>query len=200
MIPLNFFFLTFFFNFRQIFLLFNFFFFFLSFNKFLITIRISDNGFELFSFRKFSYLLLILLKSSIFFQVVYLLDIIILDFYTKKLRFQLTYVLRSLKYNCFFKLNFFTTELIPIISVSNLFPCSNWLEREIWDLFGIYFFFHKDLRRLLTDYSFQQFPFRKDFPLTGFFDIFYSDKKKKITVMPISLVQEYRFFDLKHVW
>lgn len=96
--------------------------------------------------------------------------------------------------------SFFTQEIVPIISIISLYHCAAWLEREVWDLFGIYFFYHKDLRRLLTDYNFQQFPLRKDFPLTGFFDLFYNDNKKVINFLPISLAQEYRFFILQNVW
>jgi len=142
----------------------------------------------------------VFLKKSVFFQCVYLVDIVVRDFYRRKARFQLTYVLRSLKYNFLLMFSFFTQEIVPIISIISLYHCAAWLEREVWDLFGIYFFYHKDLRRLLTDYNFQQFPLRKDFPLTGFFDLFYNDNKKVINFLPISLAQEYRFFILQNVW
>jgi NADH:ubiquinone oxidoreductase subunit C len=93
-----------------------------------------------------------------------------------------------------------TNGISPLVSLSSLYNSSNWLEREVWDLFGIFFSDHPDLRRILTDYGFQGFPMRKDFPLSGFVEIAYSDEFKKVIYLPLELTQEYRFFDFSTSW
>ena len=85
-------------------------------------------------------------------------------------------------------------------SVSSIYPCANWYEREIWDLFGISFSNHPDLRRILTDYDFEGFPLRKDFPLTGFVQVKYDDEKEQVIYEPVKLDQEYRDFDNLSPW
>ena len=85
-------------------------------------------------------------------------------------------------------------------SISSIYPCSNWYEREIWDLFGIGFKNHPDLRRILTDYDFEGFPLRKDFPLTGFVQVRYDEEKKQVIQEPVKLDQEYRDFDNLSPW
>lgn len=85
-------------------------------------------------------------------------------------------------------------------SLTKIFPGANWYEREIWDMFGIGFDSHPDLRRILTDYGFDGFPLRKDFPLSGFVEVRYSETKKKIVFEPVQLAQEYRSFDFLTTW
>lgn len=126
------------------------------------------------------FLFLLFLKQDFLCQFNFLVDIIIKDFYTKKLRFQISYCFLNLKFSIRLIISVFTSAKIPIFSILNLYSNANWSEREIWDFFGIYILNHIDLRRLLTDYNFQQFPFRKDFPLSGFFELFYNDTKKKL--------------------
>ena len=90
------------------------------------------------------------------------------------------------------------TEMLP--SIAGVYKSSIWLEREIWDLFGIFFSEHPDLRRILTDYGFKGFPLRKDFPLSGYVELIFSDEYKKVIYIPLELSQEYRFFDFVTSW
>jgi NADH-quinone oxidoreductase subunit C len=85
-------------------------------------------------------------------------------------------------------------------SITRFYQSANWLEREVWDMFGIFFFSHPDLRRILTDYGFEGYPLRKDFPITGFKEIRYDDEKKKIVLEPIRMTQEFRYFDFVTPW
>ena len=82
----------------------------------------------------------------------------------------------------------------------NIYKAANWLEREIWDMFGIFFVNHKDLRRILTDYGFEGYPLRKDFPLSGFLEVYYNELKKRVIYKPINLSQQYRLFDFNSPW
>jgi NADH-quinone oxidoreductase subunit C len=93
-----------------------------------------------------------------------------------------------------------TDEATPVPSVVDVFPCANWFEREAFDLYGIYFAGHPDLRRLLTDYGFIGHPFRKDFPLTGYVEVRWDDAEKRVVYEPVKLVQEFRTFDFMSPW
>ena len=121
-----------------------------------------------------------------------LLDIICVDYISFKYRFNTTYVLLSLKYN--FSLHVHTyLKNIPIqLSITSIFLSAAWLEREIYEFFSVYFILNKDLRHLLLDYGFQGFPLLKDFPLSGFIEVFYNDNTKKINYTALSLSQLYR--------
>jgi NADH-quinone oxidoreductase subunit C len=130
-----------------------------------------------------------------------LVDITALDYRSINSSFILVYQLLSIPFNYRVTLKIILNEKDNIVpSLVNIFPSSNWLEREIWDMFGIFFSNHPDLRRILTDYGFQGFPLRKDFPLTGFVELFYSEEEKRIIYAPIELSQEYRFFDFLSSW
>ncbi|RNA02250.1 NADH dehydrogenase [ubiquinone] iron-sulfur mitochondrial, partial [Brachionus plicatilis] len=94
----------------------------------------------------------------------------------------------------------YTDELTPIDSITGVFEGANWFEREVWDMFGVFFSNHPDLRRILTDYGFAGHPFRKDFPLTGFVEVRYDDEVKRVVTEPLELTQEYRKFDLGSPW
>ncbi len=91
-------------------------------------------------------------------------------------------------------------ELIPIASVTGLYSGAGWLEREVWDMFGLVFHGHSDLRRILTDYGFQGFLLRKDFPLSGFLEVRYDDESKRVVYDSLELSQEFRFFDFQSPW
>lgn len=111
-----------------------------------------------------------------------------------KYRFCVSYEVISLSYNTRFRIKTFVDEVTPLSSLTSIFINSDWFEREIWDLYGIYFNGHKDLRRILTDYGFEGFPLRKDFPLTGYTESRYNERKKRVISDRIQLTQEYRLF------
>ena len=129
------------------------------------------------------------------------LDIVCYDLPQKIYRFSLVYVLFSVKYNS--KICVVTRikeDLSRLLSVVSLFRSVQWSEREVFDFFGVFFYFNSDLRRILTDYGFKGFPLRKDFPLSGFIDIYYDDTFKKICYRNLSLSQELRNYKLKDKW
>ncbi len=115
-------------------------------------------------------------------------------------RFSLVYDLLSLQYNTRLKLKIFLNELSTVLSSTIVFINANWWEREVWDMFGIWFENHPDLRRILTDYGFDGFPLRKDFPLIGYSEIVYDFNKKRIISKPCELSQDFRFFLFENSW
>jgi NADH/F420H2 dehydrogenase subunit C len=130
-----------------------------------------------------------------------LIDITALDLRSYSSKYVVIYQLLSINFNYRVTIKILIDDKDPnLSSLVNIYPSSNWLEREIWDLFGIFFSNHPDLRRILTDYGFQGFPLRKDFPLTGFVELFYSEENKRIMYAPVELAQEYRFFDFLSSW
>lgn len=140
-------------------------------------------------------------KCNSLFQFEQLIDVTAVDYLKNdSSRFKVFYQLLSLRFNKRISIcvsNFFKMGL-P--TVSHLYLCSGWLEREIWDLFGIFFWGHQDLRRILTDYGFKGFPLRKDFPLSGFSEVRYDDEIKLVFYEPIELTQEFRLFDSLSPW
>ncbi|XP_015911908.1 NADH dehydrogenase [ubiquinone] iron-sulfur protein 3, mitochondrial [Parasteatoda tepidariorum] len=129
-----------------------------------------------------------------------LVDIAGVDIPTRAYRFEVVYNLLSLRYNARIRVKTYTDELTPIDSICGIFKAANWYEREIWDMFGIYFSNHPDLRRILTDYGFEGHPFRKDFPLSGYVEVRYDDEARRVVVEPLELAQEFRKFDLVGPW
>ena len=127
-------------------------------------------------------------------------DIIAVDYPGRSNRFDIIYQILSQRYNSRMNVLVSIGELSSIPSITSLYKGASWYEREVWDLFGIFFEGHPDLRRILTDYSFEGHPLRKDFPLTGYFEIFYDDTQKRIVYEPVSLVQEYRYFTFNNPW
>lgn len=115
-------------------------------------------------------------------------------------RFQIVYELLSLKFNSRVRLKVLTTELIPVDSIEKIFSGASWWECEIWDMFGIFFLNQKNLTRILTDYGFQGYPLRKDFPLTGFNESRYSLTKNRVVYEKVELSQEYRTFECLSPW
>lgn len=146
------------------------------------------------------------LKNSFLFKINSLVDITAVDWIWRLFRYSVYYNLFSFLYNY----RLFLVVDVPVYynyvygygieSVINLFKSANWLEREVWDLYGIYFYNHIDLRRILTDYGFTGFPFRKDFPLTGFKELRYDDTYKIIIFENLKLTQEYRAFSFINPW
>ena len=129
-----------------------------------------------------------------------LIDIVGVDYPQEEKRFMLVYLLLSHENNSRIKIiiNFETDIKIP--SITKIFPSANWMEREVFDMYGIKFKSHPDLRRILTDYNFKGHPLRKDFPLTGFNEVRYSEKEKKVIYEPVQLEQNYRDFDFESPW
>tara|TARA_B100001013_G_scaffold12792_1_gene7516 strand:- start:13 stop:621 length:609 start_codon:yes stop_codon:yes gene_type:complete len=129
-----------------------------------------------------------------------LIDLCGIDWPERKERFQVAYNLLSMNTNSRIRVKSFTDNNNSLPSITKLFPSSDWYEREAFDLFGINFEGHKDLRRLLTDYGFEGYPLRKDFPLTGYVEVKYDEEKKRVIYKPVELEQEYRNFDFESPW
>ena len=129
-----------------------------------------------------------------------LIDITAVDYPQNQKRFHLVYLLLSLENNLRIIINFDSSEGEILSSVTSLFPSANWMEREVFDMYGIEFKDHPDLRRILTDYNFKGHPLRKDFPLTGHNEVRYSEDKKKVIYEPVKLEQNYRNFDYESPW
>jgi len=129
-----------------------------------------------------------------------LVDIAGVDMPTRKFRFEVVYNLLSFRFNSRIRVKTYTDELTPLDSCNDIFKAANWNEREAWDMFGIYFSNHPDLRRILTDYGFEGHPLRKDFPLTGYVELRYDDELRRVVQEPVELAQEFRKFDLAAPW
>ena len=129
-----------------------------------------------------------------------LIDITAVDYPEKEKRFKIIYLLLSHEKNFRIIINTNIDEKDLVPSIIKIFPSANWMEREIFDMYGISFKNHPDLRRILTDYNFEGFPLRKDFPLTGHTEVRYSEDKKKVVYEPVKLEQEYRNFDFESPW
>ena len=140
------------------------------------------------------------LKENELFSFDQLIDITAIDYPSKENRFELIYILLSMKKNKRIILKTLVNENDSIDSIIQIFKASDWYERECYDLFGIKFNNHPDLRRIMTDYNFEGYPLRKDFPLTGHTEVRYDDVEKKVVYEPVKLTQEYRDFDYTSPW
>ena len=129
-----------------------------------------------------------------------LIDITAVDYPENEKRFKLVYLFLSHEFNSRIIVEFFVNENEIITSLTSVFPSSNWMEREVFDMYGIKFKDHPDLRRILTDYEFTGHPLRKDFPLTGHNEVRYSEDDKKVIYEPVKLEQNYRNFDYESPW
>ncbi len=129
-----------------------------------------------------------------------LIDITAVDYPESENRFKLIYFLLSHENNLRLNVEFFIKENDLVSSVTSIFPSANWMEREVFDMYGISFNDHPDLRRILTDYNFKGHPLRKDFPLTGHNEVRYNEENKKVIYEPVKLEQNYRNFDYESPW
>ena len=129
-----------------------------------------------------------------------LIDIAGVDYPENEKRFELIYLFLSHEHNLRIKLLIKFQINQTIVSLTKIFPSANWMEREVFDMYGVKFKNHPDLRRILTDYGFKGHPLRKDFPLTGFNEVRYSEKEKKVVYEPVKLEQNYRNFDFESPW
>jgi len=150
-----------------------------------LTIYIPPSGvIPVFSFLKYH-------TAAEFTQVV---DITAVDYPTKDQRFEVVYNLLSIRHNSRIRVKTYADEATPVPSICDLYDGANWYEREVYDLFGVFFVGHPDLRRIMTDYGFDGHPLRKDFPMTGYTEIRYDEEKKRIVVEPLELTQAFRNF------
>ena len=140
------------------------------------------------------------LKTNEYFKFKQLIDITVVDYPEKIQRFKVVYLFLSHEFNQRIIMNYFISESEVISSLTSIFPSANWMEREVFDMYGVNFKDHPDLRRILTDYGFEGHPLRKDFPLTGHTEVRYSEAEKKVINEPVKLEQNYRNFDYESPW
>ena len=143
---------------------------------------------------------ILLLKTNKNLKFRQLIDITAVDYPDNQKRFKIVYLLLSHEFNQRITLSYFISENEKISSLTKIFPAANWMEREIFDMYGIKYNNHPDLRRILTDYGFEGYPLRKDFPLTGHNEVRYSEDEKKVIYEPVKLEQNYRNFDYESPW
>ncbi len=143
---------------------------------------------------------LVFLKNNASTKFRQLIDITAVDYPEENERFKIVYLLLSHEFNNRVILTYSINENEVIPSITEIFPSANWMEREVFDMYGIKFKNHPDLRRILTDYNFEGFPLRKDFPLTGHNEVRYNEDEKKVIYEPVKLEQNYRNFDYESPW
>ena len=129
-----------------------------------------------------------------------LIDVTVVDYPEKIKRFKMVYLFLSHEFNQRLIMSYYINENEVVNSITSIFPSANWMEREVFDMYGVNFINHPDLRRILTDYGFEGHPLRKDFPLTGHSEVRYSEDQKKVINEPVKLEQNYRNFDYKSPW
>lgn len=182
----------------QVYSLMNYFYFF--FPSFFNSLIIKDSYLYINLKPKFIYLFLNFLNLHTNLQFKQILDIWGVDYYLTNHHYNVNYLLNSIYLNNRIFLRLFVKDFESIESATSVYNSAGWLEREVWDMFGIFFSNHKDLRRILTDYGFDSFPLRKEFPLTGFFELYYNFEEKRIVFNYLELSQEFRFFDYNNSW
>ena len=143
---------------------------------------------------------ILMLKTNKNIKFKQLIDITAVDYPENQKRFKIVYLLLSHEFNQRIILSYFINENEKISSLTKIFPSANWMEREVFDMYGIKFNDHPDMRRILTDYGFEGHPLRKDFPLTGHNEVRYSEDEKKVIYEPVKLEQNYRNFDYESPW
>lgn len=144
--------------------------------------------------------ILIFFKDHMNCRIKTVIDICGADYPYRSDRFEIVYQLLSVEYNQRVSLKVCTNEVTPIESITDLFCSASWFEREVWDMYGIHFTNHPDMRRILTDYGFEGHPLRKDYPLTGYSEVRYDDTQKRVITEPLELNQEFRYFDFSSPW
>ena len=143
---------------------------------------------------------LLFLKTNSVTKFKQLIEVTAVDYPEKDQRFRMVYLLLSHENNSRIVIDYYIKENKIVPSITNIFPSANWMEREVFDMYGIEFKDHPDLRRILTDYNFEGYPLRKDFPLTGHNEARYSEEDKKVIYEPVKLEQNYRNFDYESPW
>lgn len=140
------------------------------------------------------------LKDHFATQFSQLVEITAVDYPTRANRFEVVYNLLSIRYNTRIRIKTYANETSPVPSLVSIFPAAEWLERETYDMYGVFFVNHPDLRRILTDYGFEGHPLRKDFPLTGYVEVRYDDEKRRVVAEPLELSQHFRSFEYQSPW
>ena len=140
------------------------------------------------------------LRDNVNYRFIQLIDLCAADYPDRQRRFDVVYHLLSLKLNARIRVKIMTDEDTPVPSVTGVFPNADWYEREAFDMYGVFFDGHPDLRRILTDYGFHGHPLRKDFPMTGYVEVRYDEALKRVIYEPVKLPQEYRSFDFLSPW
>ena len=143
---------------------------------------------------------LLFLKTNSVTKFKQLIEVTAVDYPEKEQRFRMVYLLLSHENNSRIVIDYYIKEKKIVPSITNIFPSANWMEREVFDMYGIEFKDHPDLRRILTDYNFEGYPLRKDFPLTGHNEVRYSEEEKKVIYENVKLEQNYRNFDYESPW
>lgn len=175
-------------------------FFTINFKEILLKCKIAQNfEIEIWVPMKYLYPLLYFLKYDSSCKFEYLTDIVVADFTNKENRFLINYLLLNI-YNYRIRVSTQIKEFTTLLSVISLYNSALWCEREIFDFFGIFFIYNHDLRRILTDYGFKGFALRKDFPLSGYIELYYDDNEKKITFKKIDFTQEFKNFIFRKTW
>jgi len=128
------------------------------------------------------------------------MDVTATDYPEREERFEVVYNLLSLSHNMRVRVKVLTDEETPVPSIVGVYNSANWFEREVWDMFGVYFADHPDLRRMLSDYGFEGHPLRKEFPLTGYVELRYDEDQKRVVYEPVKLPQDFRNFDFMSPW
>lgn len=169
-------------------------------SKAIHSIYVDKQELTLVIYPKYIYEVLFFLKNHRGCQFKSLSEISGVDYPSRKDRFEVVYCLLSLTFNVRIRIKVFVNETTSLRSITSIYSAANWIEREVWDLFGIFFHNHPDLRRIITDYGFIGHPFRKDFPLGGFVETRYDDSQKIVVNELSSFSQEFRSFDFERSW
>ena len=170
-------------------------------NSYIYVTRNTPGELVLFTSASSVKKILSFLKKHTNTQFEILTDLTAIDYIANtKQRFQISYNLISIRYQTRFRVQTSVNNYVSIDSVESVYPNSNWLEREVWDMYGIAFNKHTDLRRILTDYGFPNFPLRKDFPVSGYTEVEYNDTKKRVVIQTVSVKQDTRNFKYNTSW
>jgi NADH/F420H2 dehydrogenase subunit C len=133
-------------------------------------------------------------------QMKVLIDVTAVDFPTREKRFEVVYNLLSTQHNARLRVKVQIDEISTIPSIEKIYSTAGWFEREVWDLMGIFFSNHSDLRRILTDYGFEGHPLRKDFPLSGYIEVRFDESEKRVISEPVEMTQDFRYFEFANPW
>lgn len=160
----------------------------------------KNNEIVLYIHPQYSNQFFFFLKDHINTKYKMLIDITAVDYPSRVLRFEIIYNLLSIHYNSRIRIKICIDEITPVLSITHIYSSAGWWEREVWDMFGVFFSNHPDLRRILTDYGFEGHPLRKDFPLSGYVEVRYDDSEKRVLTESLELTQEFRYFDFSSPW